>query len=418
MRPGGDMTDGSVQTVLYLVDGLGLSGKTKSMVELACGLDPARYRPVVCTFDAEESPLSARLRERGVPMHSLKAADGLSVGAVWGLMLRMRELRPDVVHCYNPRPMLYGGIAARLLGMRRTIGSLSAFACMVPDRVYAFLPQKLATRSWKNRLRNRAAAKLMRKLVTVSPTLGENFCRYNKIPLEKLTVVPYAISLDAAWKYGDEAVAAFRREIGAAAGDVVLASVGRLVEQKDYPTQFRAFAAAANQAPQLRMVLAGDGPLRPELEALAKELGVADRVHFLGHCERVPLVLRSADVFVMTSKFEPYGVALLEAKAAGLPVAATAVNEVPEIVPDGRCGLLVPSGDVEKLAAVFVRLAVGAELRRRLGQESLREARERHDLRKTLMQYQDLYDRTRAANGRTVGPTVNGERSTGYQPVA
>jgi glycosyltransferase involved in cell wall biosynthesis len=101
------------------------------------------------------------------------------------------------------------------------------------------------------------------------------------------------------------------------------------------------------------------------------------------------------NVFVMTSMFEPYGVALIEAKAAGLPVVATAVGEVPDLVSDGASGLLVPSKSPEPLARALVRLARDAESRRRMGGTSLREARERHDLNKCLGAYQDLYDAVR-----------------------
>jgi glycosyltransferase involved in cell wall biosynthesis len=395
-----------VRTVLFIVDGLGLSGKTKSLVELACGLNRDRYRAVVCRFDAESGPLAEQLRDAGVPVHEIPCQEGFNLAVIRRLVQLMRQLRPDVVHCYNPRPMLYGGVAARLAGVRHAIGSLSAFACQVPDRQYGFLPQQLFTTTRRNRLRNRASCHLMRYLVSVSPTLGERFCRYNKLPLRKLRIVPYAISLDAPWRYTDEDVAAFRTQVGAREGDLIVSSVGRLVEQKDYPTQFEAFALALKTAPAMRMVLAGGGPLREALEQRARELGIADRVHFLGHWERVALLLRASDVFAMTSQFEPYGVALLEAKAAGLPIVATAVNEVPEIAPDGECGILVPPKSPGPLAEAFGRMARDADLRRRLGATCLRQARERHDLRHTLEQYQSLYDEIRTPAPRRSRPVT------------
>ena len=87
----------------------------------------------------------------------------------------MWKLRPAVVHCYNPRPIIYGGVAARLSGIRATVGSLSAFACLIPDRDYPFLPQQLLSGSLRNRLRNRVAAHLMRYVVAISRSLGRRF---------------------------------------------------------------------------------------------------------------------------------------------------------------------------------------------------------------------------------------------------
>src|SRR5688572_32913523 len=128
-------------TVLYLVDGLGLSGKTKSMVELARGLDPRRYRAEVCCFDEENSPLAGRLRDGGVPVHEVRCEDGVNTKVVTRLADLMRRVRPNVVHCYNPRTMIYGGTAAVIAGVRARIGALSAFGCLVPDQQYDCLPQ-------------------------------------------------------------------------------------------------------------------------------------------------------------------------------------------------------------------------------------------------------------------------------------
>ena len=176
----------------------------------------------------------------------------------------------------------------------------------------------------------------MRFLVAVSPSLGRRFCRYNNVPLDKLRVISYGADLRAVDRVTAERVSELRQQLGFRSDDIVIGSVGRLVEQKDYPTQLRAFALAAARVPCLRMVIAGDGPLRSTLEDLTRELGIADRVRFLGNWNDVPALLRSVDIFVLASKFEPFGVALLEAKAAGLPIVATAVNEIPEIVAGRR----------------------------------------------------------------------------------
>src|SRR5262249_14817459 len=193
----------------------------------------------------------------------------------------------------------------------------------------------------------------------------------------------------------------------------LVGSAGRLVEQKDYPSQLRALALARKQAPELRMVLAGEGPLRGELERLAGELGVAGVVTFLGHCDHVPLLLRALDVFVLASIFEPYGVALLEALAAGPAVVATCVNEIPEIVADGRTGLLVGPRAPEELAAALVRLAQSPELRQRLGHHAVADARQRFSLDRMVQQYQGLYDSVRSPRrlGRWTAAESNGRET-------
>jgi len=389
----------SASTVLYVVDGLGLSGKTKAMVDLIAGLDPARYRAAVVCFDTEQSPLEARLRSLDVPVEEVRCPEGVNLRVVARIAGVARRLRPDVVHCYNPRTMLYGGAVARLLGVRGTLGTLSAFACLTPEGGYTFLPQKLFSSSWRNRLRTRIACRLMGAVVTVSPKLGQGFCRYNGVDAGRLRVVPYGVDLERFTRVTPQQIAEFRARHGLGADTVVVGSVARLVEQKDYPTQLRAFAEAAARAPALRMLLVGDGPLRASLESLARELGIADRVRFTGHTNDVPVALRALDIFVLASKFEPYGVALLEAKAAGVAIVATRVNEVPEILGEGALGRLVAPQDPSALAAAFVALAADPAARRSLGEQAARDASVHHDLGKAIRTYEQLYDEVRGGAG-------------------
>jgi len=362
------------------------------MAHVASHLDPRRFRAAVCTFSAEDSVLTDQLRENGVPIYTLPCKDGLDFRVILRLRTLMQSLQTQVVHCCNPRPILYGGVAARFLRIRGAIGFLSAFACQVPDRTYGFLPQPLTTVSRRNVYRNRIAARLMRYLVTVSRSLGNRFCEYNGLPVEKLRVVPYGADLSAVDGIGADEARRFRRDLGYGPDVVLIGSVGRLVEQKDYPTQLRAFARAAALAPELRMILAGAGPLEEGLRGIARDLGISHLVRFLGHWERVPLLLRSLDIFVLASKFEPFGVALLEAKAAGVAIVATRVNEIPEILTDGESGLLCPAEDSESMAGLLVRLAKDPGLRAHVAAGAVTEARDRHSLEAAVHSYQDLYD--------------------------
>lgn len=390
------MSTGSRSTVLHVVDGLGLSGKTRNLVSLVTQVDRQRFAPVVCTLGTESSPLRGQLDAARVPVHILACQDGLHVGAVLRLARLARSVKADIVHCYNPRPMLYGGLAARAIGIRAVVGSLSAFACQMPDRAYGFLPQPLTTASRRNVYRNRLAATAMRFLVAVSPSLGRRFCEYNQVPLDKLRVITYGADLPIADDATAAQVSRLRQQLGVRDGDVVIGSVGRLVEQKDYPTLLRAFALSAAQVPGLRLVIAGDGPLRSPLEQVARELAVADRVHFLGARDDVPTLLRSIDLFALASKFEPFGLALLEAKAAGLPIVATSVNEIPEIVSDGASGFLTPPHDPLSMAALFVRLARDRDLRNRVGARARLEAQQ-HSLQATVAAYERLYEASRGS---------------------
>jgi glycosyltransferase involved in cell wall biosynthesis len=379
---------------MLVVDGLGLSGKTKALVDLAVGMDRSRFEPCVVCFSTEQSPLASRLRQQGVALLEVPIEERLSFANLWRIIRVVRTLRPDIVHCYNPRAMLYGGLAARAAGIRAVLGSLSAFACMVPDRRYAFLPQKLVTASRRNRIRNRLTAVLVRRLAVVSQRLGEDFCAYNGIARSRLRLVPYGVR--AGEPEGSPARAAsrmqLRAELGLTPEDIVVGSVGRLVEQKDYPTQLRGFAAAWRVEPRLAMILIGDGTLRAQLEGMAAEQGVAHRVRFLGYRSDVASLLPALDLFALTSKFEPFGIAILEAKAHGVPIVASAVNEIPEILSQGNSGRLFEAASAEGFSQALLELIHDPLGTRSMAAAAYREAQVRHGLQAMIEAYQCLYD--------------------------
>ena len=379
-----------VRTVLYVVDSLGLSGKTQSLVNLALGLDPARYRGVIASFAPPEGMLADRLTAGGVPIVHVPVADGLQPGAIARLLSLGRDVEPAVMHCYNPRPMLYGGLAGAVTA-RPVIGTLSAFACLPADQPYPFLPQPLQTRSRRNRLRNRVLGRLMRQLATVSRRAGEAFCQAHAIPPRKLRVIGYGVDIDGIEQITAAEVDRLRAEIGVRPGEILVGSVGRLVEQKDYPTQLRALALAARRVP-IRMAIAGGGPLAGDLTALARQLGIADRLCLLGERRDVTTFLRAIDAFVIASKFEPFGVAVLEAMAAGLPIISTDVNELAEILDGGRAGVLVPAERPQPLADALIAVASQPALRARLGNHARTVARDRHSQAAAVTAYQRLYD--------------------------
>jgi len=233
----------------------------------------------------------------------------------------------------------------------------------------------------------------MRYIVAVSPSLGRRFCDYNGLPVDKLRVIPYAADVRTTDRITAQRVSELRHELGFGPDDIVIGSVGRLVEQKDYPTQLQAFALAVRRVGRLRMVIAGDGPLRSSLEAMAQALAIADRVQFLGNRDDVPALLRSVDIFALASKFEPFGLALLDAKAAGLPIVAMAVNEIPEIISDGESGFLARPEHASDMAQGFIKLAEDQDFRAHLGSRARFEAQQ-FTLQMAVAAYESLYDET------------------------
>jgi glycosyltransferase involved in cell wall biosynthesis len=150
--------------------------------------------------------------------------------------------------------------------------------------------------------------------------------------------------------------------------------VGRLIPIKGHLVLLRAFAAAKRDLPALQLDIAGGGPLEPALKALARELGIADSVHFLGHVSPIQAAIERAAVVVVPSMGEGFGMVALEAMERARPVIAASIGGLSELVRDGETGLLVPPGEAEPLRAAIVRLAGDLDLARRMGDAGRRRA--------------------------------------------
>lgn len=172
--------------------------------------------------------------------------------------------------------------------------------------------------------------------------------------------------------------------------------VANLRAEKNHETILRAFAATRGVVPEARLVLVGDGPRAKELRVVVERLGLRDAVRFAGAVDDVWSELAAADVFALSSAFEPLGIVVMEAMAAGLPVVATAVGGIPELVQPGVTGELVPVGDVEGMAAALIRLLTHTEDRTRMGEAGRDVAALLHDDRmvaRYLALYGTLLDR-------------------------
>ena len=176
----------------------------------------------------------------------------------------------------------------------------------------------------------------------------------------------------------------------------MIVSVGRLRPPKDVTTLLRALALVRGDYTAL---VVGGGPGLAEAEAERRRLGLCDVVRLAGERDDVPATLASSHVFVLSSRSEALPVSILEAMAAGLPVVATRVGGVPELVRDGETGFLAPASDATALAAPIQRLVDSPELRARLGSGGRARVEEHFGLESFLNAHLDLYRRELAARG-------------------
>ncbi|MFQ5844180.1 MAG: glycosyltransferase [Planctomycetota bacterium] len=173
-------------------------------------------------------------------------------------------------------------------------------------------------------------------------------------------------------------------------GEKILIHVSNFRPVKRVPDVVRIFRAVQAEVPA-RLLLVGDGPERAAVEGLAAELGVRDRVHFLGQQGSVERLMRAADLFLLPSETESFGLAALEAMACGVPPLASDVGGLPELVTDGVSGALCPVGDVGGMAARALALLADTPAREEMSRRARRRAVERFDRSLGVSAYESLY---------------------------
>lgn len=325
--------------VLEILATLKRAGAERMAVSLACQLDANRFETgAVSLYDAFDGGLEPELEAAGVPVWHLGKRTGLDVRMITRLRHVIGEFSPSVIHThsYVLRYSLPASLATRKAAMVHTVHNLA-------EKETDF------------------AGRLLHRLVfgrrVAAVAVGEEVRRsYREW---------YGAEPEATIRNGIE-TAAFRRpgarqswraKHGFRDDDLLVVSVGRLDPQKNPLGMIDAFERAFGSDRRGHLLLVGDGSLRAASERRAAELSASARVHFLGIQTEIADLLAASDIFALASHWEGTPLAVMEAMTAGLPVAATAVGGVPELVSDGETGLLVPAGDMNALAAALSRLA-------------------------------------------------------------
>ncbi|MEM4402525.1 MAG: glycosyltransferase, partial [Candidatus Caldarchaeum sp.] len=233
----------------------------------------------------------------------------------------------------------------------------------------------------------RLPAWLSTKIICVSEYDRQLALRFQVASREKLVVIPNGLEPEPFRAPTERR--ALRVQLGASDAVGIVTMVGRLAPPKDFETLITAWEGL--KAPGWQLWIVGEGPLRLRLEELVHAKGLDERIKFLGERRDVPDILKASDIFVLTSRWEGMPLTLIEAMLAGLPVIATRVGGVPELVEDGVTGLLVPPKDALTLRSALERLLSSAETRQRMGEAGRHRALEHFTVEQMINRVRVLY---------------------------
>jgi glycosyltransferase involved in cell wall biosynthesis len=299
----------------------------------------------------------------------------LHPGAVLALRRLVRSWRPDLVQAHGGQPLKYAALAVGRGG---------------PPIVY----RRIGSVSWlSNRPRRALYGRLVRRaarVVAVAESIRQETMEAFRLPPAQVVTIPNAV--DPHRLEPQQGRDATRAALGIAADATVVLSLGALAWEKDPLGHLAVTAPLLARHPGLVHTFAGDGPLRPELEAAARRAGLDGRVKVLGSRADVGDLLAASDLMLFASRTEGMPASVIEAGVAGLPVVGVALTGVPEVVADGVSGLLAPPGDHDGLRAATGRLLDDSALRAAMGREARARCRERFAIDVVATAYRELYE--------------------------
>lgn len=308
----------------------------------ACAVDPARYAATILA--PEDGTLFGRAEDAGVDVVRLRRMSGgrqispLADGqAVRELAAHLRALRIDLVHTHAGRAGAIGRVAARRAGIRAVVHTLHGF----PFNAFQPAPTRRALLEVERRL-----GRITDWFLTDGTFVASEAVRLRIAPPDRVRALISPI--DMVPRATPEGRREARALLGLPAGAKVIGTTARLAVQKAPLDMVRAIAALRPR--DVRMVWVGDGELRGATERLVAQEGLEDRFLILGNRDDVPRLLPAFDVFAMSSLWEGLPCSVVEAMTCGVPVVATAVNSVPELVIAGRTGLVARPADPASLA--------------------------------------------------------------------
>jgi len=344
------------QSIFFYTDSRELGGAENAMLMLLATLDRSRWQPTLL-LDAggDVAPLEERASVIDVPSRRVEEMPLGLAGARHGIGLarRLRGERPALFHAHLSWPLAAKwALGAAVLARVPSVATVQLIPAMALER--------------SSELQLRLLSRGVGRYIAVSSAIAGELDQRFGWPAGKIEVVYNAVDLD---RFDVSAPPGLREKLGGSDGVPLVLTPARLDEQKGHDVLFR----AAAEVPEARFVLAGEGPLRAQLETEVAQLGLAERVLFLGRRDDIPQLLAACDVFALPSLYEGSSLAVLEAMAARRAVVSSAIGGTAELIADGENGLLVPPGDAAALAAALRRLLAGPSLR----EEFALKARER-----------------------------------------
>lgn len=359
--------------ISYLVYDLGPGGLQNFVFNLANRLDSNLFECTIIGFSQKYRIEREKLTE-GVKILAFNKQKGNDLGLIYQLYRLLRQERPHCVQSHNWGTLFEGLVSAKLA------------------RVPAFIHAERGTieRRRRNLILQWLLWRRVDQVLCVSELHRQRLSEAVGFSRDRIRPIANGVDTDTfrPCPNGKETI---RSMLGLKPEQFYIGTVGNLRPVKNQVLMLRACRKLCQNYENVRVIIAGTGPLQDELSHYTKELGIQHKVQFLGARTDIPDVLNAMDVFVLPSLSEGMPNAVLEAMACGLPVVATRVGGLPEVVEDGETGILTPSQDEAFLESALFNLLHDDTKRQMLGEKGRKRVLEHFSLDKMVEEYQNLY---------------------------
>ncbi len=359
--------------IFYILNRLRIGGLENVALELANALNPDRFECTIVSF-ARPDPLQEKRLRPHVRLVALDKKQGNDLSVFYRLYRLFRDARPHIIQTHNWGTLLEGVSSGKVAGVPIIIHAEHG---TVEERKRNIVIQRWV---WKH----------IDQVLGVSEAHRMKLAQVIGFPLNKIKIIGNGIDLNRFSVQGDKA--RIRGQLGLPLEGCYIGAVGGLRPVKDHALLLRAMAKLMGRSEALRLVVSGGGPLADTLQSQALSLGIQGRTHFLGARDDIHNILNTLDIFVLPSKSEAMPLSLLEAMACGLPVVASAVGGIPEMVENGQTGMLVPPKDETALVAALERLIANEKERTAMGIAARQAVEKRYGLEAMVKEYEALYD--------------------------
>jgi glycosyltransferase involved in cell wall biosynthesis len=375
--------------LLILIDNLvDTGGAERFALGLATHLPPERFEITVCSTRRSEPAAEAMLAAIGIRHLAITRQSKRETHRVAALVALMARERFDIVHAHMFGSNLWGSVLGRLFRVPVVLAHETTWS-------YEGNP----VRRWADGL---LIGRLVTRFLAVSSLDARRMVEIEHVPAGKVLVMPNAYIPSPGAPDTD-----LRADLGLDPAAPLVVVVSRLRPQKALSVLLDAVPHVLRSVPDAHLAIAGDGETRPDLERQAQRLSIDERVHFLGRRDDVDALLRAADVAVMSSDYEGTPLVAYECLANGTPLVATAVGGLPDIVDDGRTGLLVPPRDPSALAAALIEVLTDRDRRAAMSAAS-RARGDEFTIERVAGSFAALYETLYAERQRHRGATAPG----------